>query len=143
MGAVRSERERCSIARKRIMVVEDDQDIRKLLSFHIGISGYEAVPVCDGVEAMKSVKEKAPDLIVLDILLPRMNGWELLAYLRREFRGGEIPVIVLSALGELDDKLRALSCGAEDYMTKPFSPRELVIRIQKILERREEAGIRI
>ncbi|MFA5430528.1 MAG: response regulator [Candidatus Omnitrophota bacterium] len=141
MGIVRSERGNCSVARKRIMVVEDEQEIRRLMSFHIAISGYDAVPVSDGAEAVKSIREKLPDLIVLDILMPRMNGWELLACLRREFRGSDIPVIVVSALGEVDDKLRAFASGAEDYMTKPFSPRELVARIQRILERRGDAGI--
>ncbi|MDD5525959.1 MAG: response regulator [Candidatus Omnitrophota bacterium] len=140
MGIVRSERGNCSVARKRIMVVEDEQEIRRLMSFHISISGYDTVSVSDGAEAVKSIREKLPDLIVLDILMPRMNGWELLACLRREFRGNDIPVIVVSALGEVDDKLRAFASGAEDYMTKPFSPRELVARIQRILERRGDAG---
>jgi len=141
MGVVRSEKENCPVARKLILVVEDEQEIRKLLSFHIGISGYEVVSVSDGAEAVKSIKEHIPDLIVLDILLPRMNGWELLDCLRREFGAADIPVIVVSALDEVGDKLRAFSSGAEDYLTKPFSPRELIMRIQKILQRCGERGI--
>ena len=126
-----------AITKKRILVVDDETDIVKLIAFHMSIAGYDVLIARDGFEALQISKEKKPSLIILDIMLPKMDGWEVCRHLRRENSTSSIPIIMLSALSETNDKLRGFDQGADDYMTKPFSPRELVVRVKRVLARSE------
>lgn len=116
----------------KILVIDDEQSIRKLVSAYLHPEGYEVYTASDGTSGLKAARAYKPDLVVLDIMLPGMDGIELLSQLRRE---SEVYVIMLTAKAEETDKIVGLSVGADDYVTKPFSPRELVARIKAALRR--------
>src|SRR5690242_17971692 len=116
----------------KILVVDDEPSITNLVSAYLKPEGYEVYTAADGNAGLKAVRAFKPDLIILDVMLPGMDGLELLARLRRE---SEAYVIMLTARTEETDKIVGLSVGADDYMTKPFSPRELVARIKAALRR--------
>jgi len=120
----------------KILVIDDEPSITNLVSAYLKPEGYEVYTAADGNAGLKAARAFKPDLIVLDVMLPGMDGIELLSRLRRE---SEIYVIMLTARTEETDKIVGLSVGADDYMTKPFSPRELVARIKAAL-RRLKAG---
>jgi DNA-binding response OmpR family regulator len=127
-----------------ILVVDDDPDILDLLSFNIERAGFECVVAADGAEALAIVQTRNPDLIVLDIMLPGVSGVEVLKRLKYDPETRRLPVIMLTAKGEEVDRVLGLELGADDYVTKPFSVRELVLRIRRILVRTdqsEEAGL--
>jgi len=119
----------------KILIVEDDKHILTGLVDNLTIEGYKTVIARDGKEALAQVKEREPDLIILDIMLPKMNGFEVCKELRR--LGTNIPIIILSAKAEESDKVLGLELGADDYITKPFSPRELMVRVKAVLRRVE------
>jgi two-component system, OmpR family, alkaline phosphatase synthesis response regulator PhoP len=121
----------------KILVVDDEQSIRGLVSAYLRQEGYEVFEAADGASALKSVRIIHPDLIVLDIMLPGMDGLEVLTQIRHE---SEVYVILLTAKTEELDKIVGLSVGADDYITKPFSPRELVARVKAALRRIRAAG---
>ena len=121
--------------KKKILIVDDEKDLVSLVSLHMRISGYEVLVACDGEKALAIAREEKPDLIILDLMLPKMDGWEVCKRLRKESRIGDIPVIMLTARSETGDKLKGFECGADDYVTKPFSPRELVARVKRVLAR--------
>ena len=116
----------------KILVIDDEQSIRKLVSAYLRPEGYEVYTASDGTSGLKAARAYKPDLVVLDIMLPGMDGVELLSQLRRE---SDVYVIMLTAKAEETDKIVGLSVGADDYVTKPFSPRELVARIKAALRR--------
>ncbi len=116
----------------KILVIDDEQSILNLVSAYLRPEGYELHTASDGPAGLKAARAFKPDLIVLDIMLPGMDGIELLTHLRRE---SDVYVIMLTAKGEEIDKVVGLSVGADDYLTKPFSPRELVARIKAALRR--------
>ena len=118
---------------QRILIVEDEQPIRKLLEYNLKLSGYETISAADGETAIKLVESEKPDLIVLDLMLPKLDGIEVCKRLRS--KGSNIPIIMLTAKGDEFDKVHGLEIGADDYMTKPFSPREVVARIKAVLRR--------
>ncbi|MGL4767634.1 MAG: phosphate regulon transcriptional regulator PhoB [Formosimonas sp.] len=118
-----------------ILVVEDEDDIAQLLQFGLQRAGFAVVRAAHLQEAQTIVKKVLPDLIVLDWMLPDGDGVAWLAQLRRDERTRGLPIIMLTARAQEDDKLRGLECGADDYITKPFSPKELVARIQTVLRR--------
>src|SRR5689334_19231814 len=120
----------------KILVIDDEPSITNLVSAYLKPEGYEVYVAADGNAGLKAARAFKPDLIILDIMLPGMDGVELLSRLRRE---SEVYVIMLTARTEETDKIIGLSVGADDYMTKPFSPRELVARIKAAL-RRLKAG---
>jgi two-component system alkaline phosphatase synthesis response regulator PhoP len=120
----------------KILVIDDEPSIVHLVSAYLKPEGYDVYTASDGVSGLKAAKTYKPDLIVLDLMLPGMDGIELLTRLRRE---SEVYVILLTARTEETDKIVGLSVGADDYVTKPFSPRELVARIKAAL-RRMQAG---
>lgn len=120
----------------KILVIDDEPSILNLVSAYLKPEGYEVYTASDGPSGLKAAKAYKPDLVVLDIMLPGMDGLELLSRLRRE---SEVYVILLTARTEETDKIVGLSVGADDYVTKPFSPRELVARIKAAL-RRLKAG---
>lgn len=118
-----------------ILIVDDEEPILELLSFNLEKEGYEVSLARNGDEALESMRKKIPDLVVLDLMLPGMDGLEVCRQMRQYSKFSEIPVIMLTAKGEEVDKIVGLELGADDYMTKPFSPRELVARIKARLRR--------
>lgn len=118
-----------------ILVVEDEEPIVTMLRYNLEKEGFKVYSAMDGEEGLLMVKEKKPDVMVLDWMLPSMSGIEVCRQLRRDHNTRNIPVIMLSARGEEDDRIRGLDCGADDYITKPFSPSELVARIRAVLRR--------
>jgi two-component system alkaline phosphatase synthesis response regulator PhoP len=123
--------------KKKILIVEDDKELVKLITFHMTIAGYEALSAKDGIEALEVCKLNRPDLVILDIMLPRIDGWEVCRRLRQDSKTSNIPIIILSALSDINDKLKGFDLGSDDYVTKPFSPRELVVRVKRVLARSE------
>ena len=109
----------------------------KLISFHLTIAGYDVLSANNGIEALEICETERPALIILDIMLPRIDGWEVCRRLKQNPRTSNIPIIMLSALSEVDDKLKGFDLGTDDYVTKPFSPRELVVRVKRVLARSE------
>jgi DNA-binding response OmpR family regulator len=120
------------MARKRILVVDDDAKTVELVKLYLSRDGYQVLIAYDGVEALRLARETRPDLIVLDLMLPDIDGVEVCRTLRRET---DIPVIMLTAKTTDQDKLTGLDSGADDYVTKPFSPRELAARVRAVLRR--------
>ncbi len=118
-----------------VLVVDDEADITDLIAFNLKRNGLNPVIARDGVTAVVTAKEKLPDLIVLDLMLPGKDGFTVFKELRADTRTSQIPVIMLTARGELDDKIAGLELGADDYVTKPFSPKELTLRVQALLKR--------
>lgn len=118
---------------KKILIVEDEKNIVDILSFNLGREGYETLEAYDGAAGLKLALEEDPDLILLDIMLPRMNGFDVCKAVRE--KNTSIPIIMLTAREEESDKVFGLELGADDYITKPFSMEELVSRISAILRR--------
>ena len=118
-----------------ILVVDDEEPIQELLKFNLEKDGYQVRVAKDGPEALNSVEKEQPDLLVLDLMLPGMDGLEVCRRLRQNTKYQQLPIIMLTARGEEIDKVLGLELGADDYMTKPFSPRELSARIKARLRR--------
>ena len=118
-----------------VLIAEDESDIRQLISFNLEHESMHTLLAKDGVEAFEIAKEKEPDLIILDLMLPRMDGFTVFKELRLDSRTKDIPVIMLTAKAQLDDVITGLEMGADDYLTKPFSPKELVLRVKALLRR--------
>jgi len=123
------------MAKERILVVEDDDDILQLLKYNLAKDGYRVTGVVSGEEALKAVKLSTPDLILLDLMLPGVDGLEVCRELKRDDRTGKIPIIMLTAKGEEADIVTGLELGADDYITKPFSPRVVLARVRTVLRR--------
>jgi DNA-binding response OmpR family regulator len=122
---------------KRILVIEDDTAILRGLKDNLEFEHYEVLTATDGEQGYALIREKRPDLVVLDLMLPRMSGYEVCRKVRGD--GGNVPILILTARGEEVDKVFGLNIGADDYMTKPFSVRELLARIQAIFRRAANA----
>jgi phosphate regulon transcriptional regulator PhoB len=120
---------------KRIMVVDDEEDIRELISYNLKKDGYAVSSASDGEEALKKIKAGNFDLLVLDLMLPGIQGMELCRIFRNDPKTKNLPIIMLTAKGEEVDRILGLEIGADDYITKPFSPRELVARVKAVLRR--------
>lgn len=118
-----------------ILVVDDEELIQELLRFNLEKEGYQVLTAFDGAQALNVIEESRPDLVLLDIMLPGMNGLEVCNQLRLNPKFRDLPVIMLTAKGEEIDKVVGLEIGADDYLTKPFSPRELLARIRARLRR--------
>lgn len=121
--------------RKRILVVDDEIYIVHILEFTLTMEGYDVVTAADGDEALRKVEEDRPDLVVLDIMMPRMDGYEVCRRLREEEETRDLPVILLSAKGRPIDRETGMEVGANDYIVKPFSPRRLLEKIRDLLDR--------
>lgn len=119
----------------KILIIEDEADISELVALHLEREGHDAICVANGLQAQPSVLEHQPDLIVLDLMLPGLDGIQVFKRLRADTRTSHIPVVMLTAKGQVSDKITGLELGADDYITKPFSPRELLLRISAILRR--------
>lgn len=123
------------MARKRkILIVDDEAMIRRILSTRLTMVGYEVAIAANGIEALEVFEKEKPDLIVLDVMMPQLNGLEVCQELRKT---SEVPIIMLTALGDVADRITGLQMGADDYLPKPFSPKELEERINVILRRFE------
>ncbi|MFC5604409.1 response regulator transcription factor [Sporosarcina koreensis] len=125
---------------QKILIVDDEQPIRTLLDYNLKQSNFETIMAADGEQAVEKVENENPDLILLDLMLPKMDGIEVCKILRQ--RNINTPIIMLTAKGEETDKVLGLEIGADDYMTKPFSPREVIARVKAVLRRSgERTGI--
>jgi two-component system KDP operon response regulator KdpE len=127
----------------RIMIIDDDRSLLELLSDYLGRLGHEVVALADGPQALVALSETAPDLVLLDVTMPRLDGWQVLARIRGS---SQVPVIMLTARGDEPDVLRGFAGGADDYVAKPFSFAQLAARIKAVLDRTshdptERAGI--
>lgn len=120
---------------KRILIVEDEQPIREMVNFALTEAGFEVGEAADARQAQASIAERLPDLILMDWMLPGLSGIDFARRLKREELTRELPIIMLTARAEEADKVQGLENGSDDYMTKPFSPRELVARIRAVLRR--------
>jgi two-component system phosphate regulon response regulator PhoB len=123
---------------ERILVIEDEHDIRELIAYNLESEGYEIIKAATGVDGIEKAKRKIPDLILLDIMLPDIDGLQVCRKLKREELTMDIPIIMLTAKSEDSDVISGLELGAEDYITKPFSPRVLVARLRAVLRRNTE-----
>lgn len=121
--------------RKRILVVEDDKNISKLLKYNLEKDGYDCSIAISGEEALDKLKKRPVDLIILDIMLPEMDGFEVTRVIKQDERLRTIPIIMLTAKGEEVDRIVGFELGADDYVVKPFSPRELLLRVKSVLKR--------
>ena len=123
------------MAKERILIIEDDKHISKLVNYNLEKAGYDSTVVEDGEEALDILSKQGVDLIILDIMLPKMDGFEVCRIIKQESKFKNIPIIMLTAKGEEVDRIVGLELGADDYVVKPFSPRELVLRVKAILKR--------
>ena len=124
---------------KKILIVEDEQDILQLVKHYLEKEGFRPVTAMSGLEALKKVKEDKPDLVVLDLMLPEMDGLEVCKRLRSVPDTAMLPILMLTAIAEESDTIVGLELGADDYVTKPFSPKALVARVKALLRRVERA----
>lgn len=120
---------------QRILIVDDEKDIRELLTFQLQQHGFTTIAANNGEEAIAKIEEKPPDLIILDLMMPKMDGAEVCRVLKREEKTRRIPIIMLTAKGEEIDRVVGFELGADDYVAKPFSPRELALRVKAVLKR--------
>jgi DNA-binding response OmpR family regulator len=120
----------------RVLVADDDEDILSLVAFRLERSGFEVLKAIDGEEALRLAIEEIPDLAILDVMMPRLDGYEVTRQMRANEKTRRIPVILLTARAQEDDVAAGFEAGADDYVKKPFSPQELGARVQAILDRR-------
>jgi len=118
-----------------VLVVEDASDIRELVSYNLTKAGYQVMDVETGEDALAAIDAYAPDLVLLDLMLPGMDGLSICRRMKQDAKTESIPIVMLTAKGEESDIVRGLNLGADDYITKPFSPREMVARVQAVLRR--------
>jgi phosphate regulon transcriptional regulator PhoB len=126
--------------KQKILIVDDEPDVVDLLEFNLRGAGFEVATAENGSKALKKVRDSIPDLILLDLMLPEIDGLELCKLLRRDPQTSDIPIIMLTAKASEIDRVLGLELGADDYVTKPFSPRELILRVKGLLRRREGPG---
>lgn len=119
----------------KILVVDDDPLILDLVRYNLESAGYEVIVATDGVEGLQKAQQEMPDLITLDIMLPELNGYEVISRLRQNEKTSEIPILILSVRELKEDKEKGLNLGANAYLTKPFRPKDLVKHVMKILKK--------
>ena len=125
--------------KKRILIVDDDTEIRDLLEFDISQSGYMVDCAKDGMEALEKAVSNRYDVILLDVMMPKMNGFEVCENIRKS--GGKTPILLLTAKGTIGDKTQGFDCGADDYLVKPFEIQEVLLRIRALLRRNAQPQI--
>ena len=123
--------------RPRVVIADDDPDIRRLVEMTVTNAGCDVTVASDGEEALERVRDSVPDLVILDVLMPRMDGWEVARALKSDPATREVPVMFLTSRGQEHDVLEGFDSGAVDYMVKPFSPRELQVRVRAVLAKRQ------
>jgi phosphate regulon transcriptional regulator PhoB len=119
----------------RVLLVEDEGDVAELIRYNLAKEGYDVVLTANGNEALRLAREHRPDVLLLDIMVPQLNGWEVCRRLKKDPELASIPVIMVSGRVEEGDKVLGFEVGADDYVTKPFSPRELIARVRAVLRR--------
>jgi DNA-binding response OmpR family regulator len=124
-----------------VLVADDEEDIRALVAFRLERAGYEVITAADGEEALTLTTNRLPDLVVLDMMMPKATGLEVTRSLREHDETKDIPVILLTARAQEADVARGYEAGVDDYVKKPFSPQDLQLRVQTLLERRSAASI--
>jgi phosphate regulon transcriptional regulator PhoB len=122
---------------KRILIIEDDRDIVELVRYNLANEGFQVAAAFDGNSGLVSLKKSPPDLLLLDLMLPKMSGLDICREIRKEESLNRLPVLMLTARGDEADRVVGLEMGADDYVTKPFSPRELIARVKALLRRAE------
>jgi len=127
--------------KKKILIIEDEQDMRMLLNLSLVSSGYEVCGAADGQEGWDRTVAEAPDLVVLDLMMPRMGGYELCARLKADPRFSRIPILIFTARAGDIDRFMGLQCGADDYLPKPFNEEVLLAKIAKLLEGQSSAQL--
>jgi two-component system phosphate regulon response regulator PhoB len=127
------------VTKPRLLLIEDDRALADLLIWHLDREGYDIVRTADGDEALLLAQERTPDLVILDWMIEGISGIEVCRRLRRRASTARVPIIMLTARGEESDRIRGLQTGADDYVTKPFSPRELLARVGAVLRRARPA----
>src|SRR5687768_961624 len=132
---LRASIEKAPQAGERILVVDDEPDIIALVAYHLARSGYRVSTAATGTEALQAARDEQPALVVLDLMLPELSGFEVLERLRADKAMADTPVLMLTARRDEPDRVQGLSLGADDYLVKPFSPQELVLRVRNILRR--------
>ncbi len=130
-----------AVTGERVLVVDDEADIVALVAYHLVKAGYRVSTAASGQDALAAARQERPALIVLDLMLPGLSGWDVLEQLRAAPATRDIAVLMLTARREEPDRIRGLALGADDYLTKPFSPQELVLRVGAILRRLSAAGV--
>lgn len=125
-------------SRPAVLVVEDEKAIRDLVAFHLEQTGFEPVVAGDARRALELTRERLPALVILDLMLPDMDGLDILKILRGQERSARLPIILLTARAEEADRILGLEIGADDYVVKPFSPRELMLRVERLIASRED-----
>ena len=126
-----------------ILIIEDDADIAELVAFNLERQGWNCTLVHHGAEGLEQIQRLHPDLVILDVMLPGMDGLQIFRAMKEQVMTSSIPVIFLTARGTLDDRLEGLSLGADDYVIKPFSPKELVLRVRNVLSRANAGASRL
>jgi DNA-binding response OmpR family regulator len=126
--------------KEKILIVDDEKDIVKVLDYNLKKEGFRAVSCYDGEDALDLAFKERPDLIILDLMLPGLDGLEVCKTLKKDVKTSYIPIIMLTAKSEESDKIIGLELGADDYITKPFSPRELIARVKAVLRRIKDKG---
>jgi len=119
----------------RVLVVDDEPDITALVAYHLAKAGYRVSTAANGADALRAAREERPDIVILDLMLPGLSGYDVLQELRRREETRDVGVILLTARREETDRIKGLSLGADDYLTKPFSPQELALRVAAVLRR--------
>ena len=123
------------MAKAKILVVEDEDDILELITYNLAKEGYQVTGVPTGEDTLKRVRSDLPDLVVLDLMLPGVDGLEVCKLLKNDAKTRHVPIVMLTAKGEEADIVTGLELGADDYITKPFSPRVLIARVRAVLRR--------
>jgi len=126
------------MAKEKILIVEDEKDIVKMLDYNLKKEGFKTLSAHNGEDGLDMARKENPDLILLDLMLPEMDGLDVCKAIKNEAKTSHIPIIILTAKAQETDKIVGLELGADDYMTKPFSPRELIARIKAVLRRMKE-----
>jgi OmpR family response regulator RpaB len=121
--------------KERVLVVDDEASIRRILDTRLSMIGYVVITACDGEEALSLFRREAPDLVILDVMMPKLDGYGVCQEIRKT---SDVPIIILTALGDVADRITGLELGADDYVIKPFSPKELEARIRSVLRRTEK-----
>ena len=125
---------------KHILVVEDEPDTAELLEFHLENAGYKVTIAEDGYEALKKIHKLRPDLLILDLMIPEIDGFEVCRLIRKDPANESLPVMMCTAKSDETSKIQGLDFGADDYVTKPFSPREVVLRVKNLLKRSDSVN---
>ncbi len=124
-----------TLDQQRVLVVDDEASIRRILETRLKMVGYEVITAADGEEALEAFSKHNPDLIILDVMMPKMDGYGVTREVRRT---SDVPIIILTALGDVSERITGLELGADDYVIKPFSPKELEARVKAVLRRTQE-----